>query len=156
MPFVQSPYDDDLMVSFLMEGLAALIPSRPEIGLAEISNVQITRAVELLGQSDLLAEEVAATLGISRRTLLRRIREEFGMSVPQLRTRLRMERAAQLLLAGNLVQDVSAAIGMHDPSQFSRMFRAAFGTSPKQFQATYRPGRLLHGREIEREFQKRD
>lgn len=78
---------------------------------------------------------VAAQLGISARTLDRRLAAE-GLRFGALCDAVRFERAQALLRAGTLgVAQVARALGYRDAANFSRAFRRQFGTSPSAFQA---------------------
>ncbi|MFD9130523.1 AraC family transcriptional regulator [Kitasatospora sp. NPDC059571] len=74
--------------------------------------------------------ELGTAVGASERTLSRLFRRETGMSFPQWRAQLRLQRALALLAEGGSVTAVAAASGYATPSSFIEAFRHAFGTSP--------------------------
>lgn len=85
----------------------------------------------------LALEDVAAQLNVSVPTLTRRFRHETGASVMARLQDLRLQRAADLLRAGELsVKQIGAAVGIPEPSYFCRCFRHAFGCSPTRFAST--------------------
>jgi AraC-like DNA-binding protein len=84
----------------------------------------------------LALEDVAAQSNVSVPTLTRRFRQETGSSVITRLQDLRLRRAADLLLAGERsIKEIAAAVGIPEPSYFSRCFRRAFGRTPGQFGA---------------------
>ena len=79
-------------------------------------------------------EEIAQSMGVSRRTMERRFQEIMNESPKQFRVRCRLAKAKKLLTRGNKVSAVSEACGFNDQSHFSRVFRKHTGTSPKKYQ----------------------
>jgi len=76
-------------------------------------------------------DELARSLGLSRRHLLRRSRSHFGEVPSRLLLRRRLQLGRSLIANGgwNRVQDVAARVGM-SPKAFSRQYRSEFGESP--------------------------
>ncbi len=76
------------------------------------------------------AEALAATLGMSPRSLHRQLREE-GASLQQLKDAVRSEKAKDLLLRTTRpIKQVAAASGFRNEKSFIRAFRDWTGTSP--------------------------
>jgi AraC-like DNA-binding protein len=89
---------------------------------------------ELLPTGHPTIEHAAGRLGISVRTLQRRIRER-GQSFSHLVETIRWKRAQHLLSRpGAHMTDVAKALGYADPSSFSRAFRRWTGISPRDYQ----------------------
>jgi AraC-like DNA-binding protein len=60
-----------------------------------------------------------------------------GLTIPQYLQRLRLERAAELLKAGQLnVTEVAMEVGYSSLSHFSLAFRQAFGSCPGLYPVT--------------------
>lgn len=79
------------------------------------------------------ATSVAQTLGMSERTLRRRL-TELGTSYQLLVEQLRRGRAVELLRRGDLSVDaIAAELGYDDPSNFSRAFKRWTGLSPRSY-----------------------
>ncbi|THF64030.1 AraC family transcriptional regulator [Pseudothauera nasutitermitis] len=79
------------------------------------------------------AEDVAARLNVSVRTLHRQLKEE-GLSLQRLKNEVRREQAIKLLLQTQKpVKQVAAAVGFDSEKSFSRAFRAWTGTTPRRF-----------------------
>jgi AraC family transcriptional regulator of adaptative response / methylphosphotriester-DNA alkyltransferase methyltransferase len=86
------------------------------------------------GDDDLSLASVAREIATSRRQLQRAFAEAGGTSFSRELQRVRMARAAQLLLDGSLpVQDVAAAVGYRQAAQFAKVFRRHQGVPPSSF-----------------------
>lgn len=77
--------------------------------------------------------ELGRDVGAAERTLSRLFRTELGMSFPQWRGQLRLQRALTLLAAGRSVTAVAGECGFRSPSAFIDAFRRAFGTTPGRY-----------------------
>jgi AraC family transcriptional regulator, regulatory protein of adaptative response / methylphosphotriester-DNA alkyltransferase methyltransferase len=86
------------------------------------------------GDEDLSLASVAYEIATSRRQLQRAFAEAGGTSFSRELQRIRMARAAQLLLDGSLaVQDVAATVGYRQAAQFAKVFRRHHGVAPSSF-----------------------
>ena len=86
------------------------------------------------GDDDLSLASVAHEIATSRRQLQRAFAEAGGTSFSRELQRIRMARAAQLLLDGSLpVQDVAATVGYRQAAQFAKAFRRHYGAPPSVF-----------------------
>jgi AraC-like DNA-binding protein len=80
-------------------------------------------------------EEVAALMGVNRRTLGRQLRS-FGTTFRQEVETVRFSLAKQLLAAATLnATQIASALGYADASAFSHAFRRWSGMSPGQWRA---------------------
>lgn len=89
-------------------------------------------------------EEVAASVGLSSRSLQRRFAARLGVGIAEEANHRRMRRAAHLLLMGFPAAEAGRQVGIESAAQFTRCFRRALGTTPKAYQTTYlreAPGR---------------
>jgi len=75
-------------------------------------------------------DSFAAAMGVSGRTLRRRIQAETGMSYRDWRRYLALTSAAERLLAGGTVTDVAFEVGFSSASAFIASFRTAFQITP--------------------------
>jgi len=86
------------------------------------------------GDPDLSLARVAHEIATSRRQLQRALAEVGDTSFSRELQRIRMERAARLLLAGPIsVQTVAGAVGYRQAAQFAKVFRRHHGVSPSSF-----------------------
>lgn len=131
---------DSLQISHILEGhtLSFFEALRPKEGtkLAE----RILMALKSRGHGPLSVEEVARSVGVGRATLQRGCREHFGVGVAHLQERLRLERAAELLLhKSTAVGEISESLGYPDIFSFSRAFKRVYGKSPRAFRTERQP-----------------
>ncbi len=75
----------------------------------------------------------ASRLGMSRRSITRHFRAETGMSLVEWRQTARLQRALEMLNAGDSVTEVALSLGYHSVSSFISLFKRTFGTTPAKF-----------------------
>jgi signal transduction histidine kinase/CheY-like chemotaxis protein/ligand-binding sensor domain-containing protein len=86
--------------------------------------------------SDISAESIAMKMGMSRAQLYRKLSSLTGRSVTEHLNTVRLEKAKELLKAGNLnISEVAYRVGYNDPKYFGRLFSEAFGVTPSEFAA---------------------
>ena len=96
--------------------------------------------------SDLSLDDIARRVASSRRQLQRAYAEIGNTTFRDHLTRVRMERAAELLTSRGLtVREVAFRVGYRQPAQFAKAFRRQHGVSPSDFRATRR---LVRGGEL--------
>jgi signal transduction histidine kinase/ligand-binding sensor domain-containing protein/DNA-binding response OmpR family regulator len=79
-------------------------------------------------------DRFAEELSISRRQLLRKLRALTDESAVSLIRRIRMQRAAELLLESELsIKEIRYAVGFQSGSSFTRTFREAHGMAPTEY-----------------------
>ncbi len=84
---------------------------------------------------ELTVAEVCAAGFLSAASLQRKFHEHFHLSPKQYLTRLRMNRAMELLIACELsIREIAQACGFSDEKYFSRAFRNQYGYPPSQMQ----------------------
>jgi AraC-like DNA-binding protein len=82
-------------------------------------------------QESVTVEQMAKWLNISKRSLSMKCRELLSDSPAQLFTRLKVQKAAQLLVhTDRPVKEISYELGFENPYHFSRVFKRIYGTSP--------------------------
>ncbi|WP_294190221.1 AraC family transcriptional regulator [uncultured Sphingomonas sp.] len=83
-----------------------------------------------IGQADSQVDAISRSLGVSSRTLQRRIEAE-GSTFRQLVNTTKHEGALELLAAGHLrIKEIAAQLGFQDTTSFHRAFVTWEGTSP--------------------------
>jgi len=93
---------------------------------------------QLLPSGRATVDQVAAQLGMSARSLQRRLDDE-GLQFAELLTSVRQELATAYLAGSTRpVTSVAAMLGYSSPSSFTRWFAGSFGVSPQVWRATRR------------------
>jgi len=79
---------------------------------------------------------LAREVGMSERNLCRQFVETYGMTPRRFLTRVRLERAAELLRTTNLgIEQVAHTVGYPRPITFYKLFKRAFGLAPSEWRA---------------------
>jgi AraC-like DNA-binding protein len=102
---------------------------------------RLCRARDLLAsdyQSRVMLEHAARQACLSEFHFHRLFRNVFGETPHDFVTRLRMDRARQMLASERTVTEVCFEIGYGSLGTFSSKFRAQFGRSPVEFQREVR------------------
>ena len=83
---------------------------------------------------EITLDELAAHVNLSRSRFSHLFREHTGVAPGRYLRDVRLDRARRMLETTFLsVKQVMAAVGLNDPSHFSRDFTAAFGASPREW-----------------------
>jgi AraC-like DNA-binding protein len=83
------------------------------------------------------ADDLAASLNLSSRTLHRQLSEE-GASLQQLKDSVRQERARSLLLrTAKPLKLIAAEVGFQNEKSFIRAFKSWTGQSPEAFRTGF-------------------
>jgi AraC-like DNA-binding protein len=86
--------------------------------------------------SDLSLDEIARRVASSRRQLQRAYAEIGQTTFRDHLTRVRMEKAAELLAGRGLtVREVAHRVGYRQPAQFAKAFRRHLGVAPSDYRA---------------------
>ncbi|HEV2569805.1 AraC family transcriptional regulator [Sphingomonas sp.] len=121
---------DDLFTSLrrLVEGLVWPQPATP------CFKKQVEEAIErLIGQGDVGVDQVAASMGLSRQTLYRRLKAEGASFQDVLEAKRRQLAIRYLGVDGQSVKATAYRLGFSDPAAFSRAFKRWTGLSPSSF-----------------------
>jgi AraC-like DNA-binding protein len=78
---------------------------------------------------------LSAAAGLTRFELVRRFRQQTGLTPHSFQTNLRIARARAMLSAGEPAARVAAACGFADQSHLTRVFKRAVGVTPGRFTA---------------------
>jgi len=78
-------------------------------------------------------DELARSVGSSRRTITRRFARDTGMPFHTWRAQVRIQASVTLLAEGQPVERVGYAVGYATPSTFSATFRRVLGFSPSEY-----------------------
>jgi AraC family transcriptional regulator, regulatory protein of adaptative response / methylphosphotriester-DNA alkyltransferase methyltransferase len=101
---------------------------------------EATEIVDAEYGSDLSLDDIARRVASSRRQLQRAYAEIGNTTFRDHLTRVRMQKAAELLATrGMTVREVAHRVGYRQPAQFAKAFRRHHGMSP----STYRSRRRM-------------
>ncbi len=134
--------------------LHTLLPSLLETPAAEVrtGNHDVRMLILYLQQhytEHISLDTLAATVNLNRSYLCRLFKRETGESLFQYLARLRLERAAGLLLQEELsIREAAARVGIDDPFYFTRMFKKQYGVAPSEY-AMQRKARQAEGTKTE-------
>ena len=107
-------------------------PQPPGVGL--VADPRVKRAMLLIEQNlstPPKVQEIAASVGLSKRQLERLFRKIAGKSIQEFSRDLRVYYGLWLLANGDKsITAVATESGFADPSHFNRLFRATFGCPP--------------------------
>jgi len=127
---------------------AAMVTEHAEQLLAQLTGPTSTRSsveaalLRHLESGEVGMAEIARQLGLSRATLLRRLKAEGATFVEVLAT-VRKNRALQLLDNENRpVRETAQLLGFADAAAFSRAFKRWTGRSPKEIRRLHESGEL--------------
>ena len=122
---------DDALVAVLEEHARLLLDRLPKSSRLVQS---VGDAVgKLLSTGDTSLDTVARELGMSGRTLQRRLAND-GLVFSDFVDRVRLESARLLLVQGNLsLAEVAYMVGFAEQSSFSRAFKRWAGLSPREY-----------------------
>jgi len=124
------PAANDTLIQINEQAVLDYLASAPQSNLATRIRQQI---IALLPEGSASETDISATVGLSPRTLQRKLQEQ-GTSYQQLLTDARQELAQHYLAdPGMNITQVAYQLGFTDPSNFSRAFKQWFGMSPSQY-----------------------
>lgn len=118
--------------------------------MCEASGVQTSRSMldlakevieDRLGDEDLSPDQIARQINVSTRTLYRLFEAE-GLTIAGWIRQRRLEHCRQDLFSDSTDSVTISAIGVRwglpDAAHFSRLFKSAYGVSPREFRAVHR------------------
>jgi transcriptional regulator GlxA family with amidase domain len=77
---------------------------------------------------------MARSGGVSKRTLLRKFKEQTGLSPMECLNQMRLSKACRLLRESPMeIKHIAIACGFPDSNYFSRQFRKSLGITPRRF-----------------------
>lgn len=109
-----------------------------------ISDPMVRAALRLFRENtrrDISPEDVAALIGIPRKTLESAFRAQLGHSMRTEFARTRLTRAKLLLIGTeHSVADLAAMAGFNTPQYFNNVFRKEYGMTPRKYRLLRRTG----------------
>lgn len=103
----------------------------------------LTEYIDIHYREKLLLTELAAQMGLTMSYLSHFFKNAFGISFQDYLTKIRCEKARQLLLLTDFsLLDISISCGFSDIKYFYKGFRRQFGCSPRQYRLHFEGGEL--------------
>jgi two-component system response regulator YesN len=82
----------------------------------------------------LTLDDIAEKVNLNQSYLCRIFKKETGENIFHYINKLRMERAAELILGGNrYISEIASMVGIDDQFYFTRLFKKHFGTAPTEY-----------------------
>lgn len=110
--------------------VAPAMPMPADPRLQDLANTLLDTPDDTAG-----IDEWAQRLNMSSRTVMRRFRQETGVTLGHWRQRARLLRALEMLSRGGSVTEAALSVGYESTSAFIGSFRAAFGMTPTRYLA---------------------
>ncbi|WP_188580025.1 AraC family transcriptional regulator [Azorhizobium oxalatiphilum] len=133
----RSPHDADFhqSIAVVMTGLIREVSTASlSVPLPENDGLrQIYRALTEDPSDQRTLKDWARAVGGSERTLLRRLKDETGMSFRQWRQQIRLLCSLERLASGQPVTTVALDVGYETASGFITAFRQTFGATPAAY-----------------------
>ena len=112
--------------------------TRRSTDILAVDHLEVARALRYIGDHyqnpQLGVPDIVGATRLSRRPLEKAFRSELKRSIHEEITRVRLEKARQLLQeTSQPVRQIAALCGVARPNHLYRVFRAAFGVTPKVF-----------------------
>lgn len=142
---IECPYDGPLKKTYLKSKLTSLLldfliaansepKSNPDLKLSEKDIDGLKRVEQYIGanlKQDLQIAELSQMAGFNATKLKRDFKQVYGATVFQFITRLRMEKAGELISAKNLsVAQAAYEVGYSNPQHFTKAFKRTMGYLP--------------------------
>lgn len=128
----------------LLDVCAELAAEAVDIRRPYARDENVRKAIELAQDTlpdTVMIEDAARHVGLSKRTLQRRLGEQVGMTWSQILTQLRMIRAVEHLADNRLnITQIAGACGFESVSAFNRAFLGFAMTTPSAFRKGLQAG----------------
>jgi AraC-like DNA-binding protein len=122
------------ILDIALKSIGWLTPVNRFSAARHFSNARrVERLLEAKDGPDVSLDDIANLTGYQHDHLNRLLRSECGLTLGQLRSRVRLKRAVALLAEKVPIQVVGEKIGILDPNYFARWFRQQTGVSPSSW-----------------------
>lgn len=122
-----------------LQGNSGISPP-DQLKINNVKLLKVIRAMEASIENPVEMRDLAALMNVSVRQLERSFRKEIGLSPNRYYSRMRIERAHQLIVQTELsITEIGVACGFSSNSAFSKKFREAFGITPHSVRRSAAP-----------------
>lgn len=118
-----------------LEGSEQFLQKQYNLANIEEVAIMISEQLDDLGT----IKEIARNAGLTQQNLQSGFQQQFGCSVSQFVSDLRLNRAIELLDNSNLnMSEITYELGLNSRSYFSKIFKDRFGLGPQEYRNLYR------------------
>ncbi|MDF2721798.1 MAG: transcriptional regulator, AraC family [Paenibacillus sp.] len=140
-PLFQSAVDSYTMSLMSLFGRKASLVQKPEAYVKDPSILQVMTEMHADCTKKWTVDDIAKQCGLSPNRVMHKFKEQTGSSVIGYLTRIRMDKAKDMLLNTSLsIKEISHLIGYDNQLYFSRLFHKTESLSPRD----YRTGEIRH------------
>lgn len=140
-PLYQSAVESYTMLLMSLFGRKASLVQKPEAYVKDPSILQIMTEMHADCTKKWTVADIAKQCSLSPNRVMHKFKEQTGSSVIGYLTRIRMDKAKDMLLNTSFsIKEISHLIGYDNQLYFSRLFRQIERTSPRD----YRAGKYQH------------
>lgn len=130
-PVLQDTVTEELVLRMLRMLPAKALREELQEATSSVGFASDLRRVFATHPGALGVAEIAATLGMSARTLTARCHAQLGASPAKLHTQFRMEQARTMVMnATSSLAEIAAHLGFADQFHFSKVYKRVHGMSP--------------------------
>ena len=137
--------NDDLLELKIKELILLLIQTKNAASIYDLiadlfypKKIQLKQVIDAHLYTNLRLEQLAKLSNLSLSSFKREFKKTFGDTPSNYITKLRMEKAKELLILSDLsVSEIAYDTGFNDPLYFTRLFKKREGITPSHFRRTY-------------------
>lgn len=111
--------------------------NQSDTGLSKTDQEFLEKITEIIKdnitEEEFGVDKLAQLSNTSRSNLHRKLKALIQSSPIDFINQIRMQKAAQLIIDGNRISEISYMVGVRSPSYFSRMFLKFYGMTPKEY-----------------------
>ncbi len=139
--YLLKPIDPEKLKQVIQKAIGLINDANPNGQIDDLETFdQIKAYLDKNYTTDISLESVAQKFGFNASYLSRRFKQKYGLGMIDYVTKLRMQKAKEMLITTNLnIYNVSAQLGYKDEKYFSRVFAKETGLSPKQYRKNKKP-----------------
>ncbi|MGN0183376.1 MAG: helix-turn-helix domain-containing protein [Candidatus Ornithomonoglobus sp.] len=127
--------------SVVQSYISGMIEHIAEIMQTYSSKLDINAVVDYINEhfcDDIVLDDIADKFETSSKYLSKRIKQHLGVPYKEYLTRLRMDRAKELLENTDItINELYSAVGFANRSAFTRAFKLSTGLSPSEYKTTH-------------------
>ncbi|WP_320151518.1 helix-turn-helix domain-containing protein [uncultured Tolumonas sp.] len=119
------------------------IPPKVEGLDQQFSDELYAQACQLLSQGTISLDTLAIQMGLSSRTLQRKLQSLFGVNYSDYVRKIQMQLVVSQLEQGGSVKMAARIAGFRDQAYLTRVFRQSFNMSPTEYRKRFAPSEKL-------------